>query len=113
MAVSHKIATTVVWGSSTAGTLSEGKILSCEKKNVSKSVEQLDENGELYSFIFHDPRTEVSLEVLATASSVRPAVNSTITVAGGNFFVSESADKWTAGDTKKISISGWAVGDLI
>lgn len=112
MAVSHKIATTVIWGTGTAGTLAEGKLLSVEKKNVSKTVEQLDENGELYSFIFHDPRTEVTVEVLATATSVRPAVNSTITVAGGTFFVSESADKWTAGDTKKISISGWAVGSL-
>ena len=109
MSVAHKIATVCTWGTGTTGTTTTGKILSLDKKTTAKSVEQEDENGELYSLILHDRRVEISLEVLATASSVRPATGTTLTLDAIDYIVTDSSDKWTAGGTKKISISAFRV----
>ena len=110
MSVAHKTSTICTWGTSSAGTHASGKMLSFEKKTTAKQFEQEDENGELYSLVLHDRREEISVELLATSSSVRPATGTTFTIVGTpsvDYIVTESADKWSAGSTKKISVSAY------
>lgn len=109
MSVAHKTATVCIWGTSTAGTHASGKVLSFDKKITAKQFEQEDENGELFSLILHDRREEITVELLATASSTRPAIASTFTIDTKDYIVTDSADKWSAGGTKKISVSAYRV----
>lgn len=106
MSVAIKLDTGVTWGSSGAGTVSAGKILSCTKKNTAKAFEQMDENDELFSLIMHDQRVEVSLEVLATANATVPSPGDAVTVAGvTDLLVMDSEIAWKAGDTVKINMT--------
>lgn len=106
MAVEIKLGTDIIWGSSTAGSLACGKILSCSSKSTAKKYEQMDEDDELYSLIFHDQREEITVEVLAKTAQAKPAPGSTLNIAGVTAaIVTESEEKWSAGDTKKFSIS--------
>lgn len=106
MSVSIKLGQDVVWGTQNAGTLTHGKILSATSKSTAKSFEQEDENGELYSMIFHDQREEITVEVLCNPTAVKPAIGSTLTVCGVTAaLVMDSEEKWATGQTKKFSIT--------
>jgi hypothetical protein len=108
MAADIKLSTAVTWGTVSAGTVSAGKILSCNRKTTAKQFEQLDENNEVHSLVLHDQREEVTLEVLATSTSTPPAIGSTITVAGvTDLIVTEAETVWKQGDTKKFNITAW------
>lgn len=106
MAASIKLGQDVVWGTSTAGTLAQGKILSLSKKSGSKLFEQEDENGETYSVIYYDPTTEVQVEVLVKSAATIPAPGDVVTVAGvTDMLVLDSEQKWQAGQTKKLALN--------
>ena len=106
MSVAIKLGQEVVWGTSAAGTLSHGKILSCSKKSSGKMFEQGDENDETYSVIFYDDTIEATVEVLANTTAVLPARGVLLTVAGvTDLLVIDSEEKWTSGQTKKFSIN--------
>lgn len=106
MAADIKLATAITWGTTGAGTVSQGKILSCTKKNTAKSFEQPDEDGELYSLVLYDQRVEVSLEVLATATPSLPDVGDAIAVGGvADMIVTEAEIAWKVGDTVKLNIT--------
>jgi hypothetical protein len=107
MSVAIKLGQEVVWGTSSAGTLSgQGKILSISKKKSSKMTEQEDEDGETYSVIFFDQFSEVTVEVLAKSDSDVPDPGDALTVVGvTDMLVIDAEEKWTAGQTKKISMS--------
>ena len=80
--VDIKFGDDIIWGTSTAGTLSYGKILSCTSKSTAKKFEQEDENDELYSMVIHDQREEVDVEVLAGTEAAKPAIGDEVTIAG-------------------------------
>ena len=106
MAVEIKLGQEVVWGTSAAGTLSHGKILSADKKNGSKMAEQEDEDGETYSVIFYDQTTEATIEVLCNTSATLPEPGDALTVVGvTDMLVIDAAFKWAAGQTKKLSLT--------
>lgn len=106
MSVAIKFGQDVVWGTSEAGTLTHGKILSVTSKSTAKKFEQEDENGELYSMVIHDQREEVTVEVLAKPAAIKPAIGALLTVAGvTDMLVMDSEDKWSTGQTKKMSIT--------
>jgi hypothetical protein len=107
MAVSIKLGTDVIWGSSTAGTSTLGKVVSCSSKSTAKKFEQMDENDELDSIIFHDQREEITFEVVSKSSGAeKPAPGSLVSIAGvTDALVMESEEKWASGDTKKFSIT--------
>ena len=106
MAVAIKLGTDIVWGTSGAGTLTQGKILSCDSKNGGKVFEQEDENGETYSVVFYDDTQEITVEVLAKTAGAAPARGSLVTIAGvTDAVVIDSSTKWSAGATKKFSIT--------
>lgn len=108
MSVEIKLATTVIWGTSAAGTLSSGKILSCNKKATVKQHEEMDEDNEIHSLILHDQRQEVTLEVLATAISTEPVIGTTISAGGvTDLIVTEAETVWARGATKKFNITAW------
>jgi secreted protein with Ig-like and vWFA domain len=106
MAVEIKLGADVVWGSSTAGTLSHGKILSADKKSGSKLFEQEDEDGETYAPIFYDQTTEISVEILANAAAALPDPGDALTVVGvTDALVIDATMKWASGQTKKIAMT--------
>jgi hypothetical protein len=106
MSVAIKLGQDIVWGTETAGTLSQGKILSCDSKSGGKMFEQEDENGETYSVVFYDDTEEITVEVLAGASATKPARGAELDIAGvTDALVIDSTEKWVAGQTKKFSIS--------
>ncbi len=106
MSVQIKLGDDLIWGTEEAGTLTQGKILSCESKSGGKMFEQEDENGETYSVIFYDDTEEITVEVLAGEEATKPARGDEIDIAGvTDALVTESADKWSAGATKKMSIT--------
>lgn len=106
MSVAIKFGQDVIWGTASAGTLTHGKILSATSKSTAKKFEQEDEDGELYSMVIHDQREEVTVEVLTKPAAVKPAIGTLLTIAGvTDMMVMDSEDKWTAGQTKKMSIS--------
>jgi hypothetical protein len=106
MAVNIKLGSDIVWGSSTAGTLVCGKILSCNSESGGKEFEQEDEDGETYSFILFDDREEIDVEVLAKTAQAKPARGVELAIAGVTAaIVTKSAEKWQAGQTKKFAIS--------
>lgn len=108
MSVAIKLTDEVVWGSSGAGTVSAGKIISCNKKSTVKQHEEPDEDGEPYSLVLYDQREEVTIEILAGKTATQPATGSTITVAGvTDIIVTEAETVWKRGDTKKFQVSGW------
>lgn len=108
MSVSIKLANTITWGSSSAGTLTSGKILSCTRKTTAKQFEQPDEKGEVHTLVLYDQREEFSVEVLATDTSTPPALGSTIDIGGvTGVIVTEAETAWKQGDTKKFNITGW------
>lgn len=108
MSVSIKLATDITWGSSAAGTLTSGKILSLTRKSTNKQFEQPDENGEVHSLVLYDQREEFSIECLATDVSAPPALGSLITAGGvTDILVTEVEIAWKQGDTKKFNITGW------
>ncbi len=106
MAVDIKFGQEIVWGTSSAGTLSHGKILSADSKSTAKKFEQEDEDGELYSMVIYDQREEVTVEVLANTTAVKPAIGDLLTIAGvTDMIVIDSSEKWATGQSKKFSIS--------
>jgi hypothetical protein len=106
MAVSIKLGSDVIWGTSSAGTLTVGKILSCKSKSTAKIFEQNDEDDELYSLVIHDQREEIEVEVLAKTSQTKPAIGTALTIAGiTDAIVISSEENWQAGATKKFTIS--------
>lgn len=108
MSASIKLSTAITWGSTSAGTLTAGKILSCNKKSTVKQHEEADEDGEVHSLVLYDQREEVTLEVLATDTSTPPATGSVITVAGvTDLIVTEAEVVWQRGNTKKFNITAW------
>lgn len=106
MAVAIKLGSDIVWGSSTAGTLTIGKIVSCTSESGGKEFEQEDENGETYSLILFDDREEIDTEILVKNGQVKPARGTLLNIAGvTGAIVLKSADKWQAGQTKKFSVT--------
>jgi hypothetical protein len=104
--VDIKFGQEVVWGTSEAGTLSYGKILSADSKSTAKKFEQEDENGELYSMVIYDQREEATVEVLANTTAVKPAIGAELTIAGvTDMIVMDSSVKWATAQTKKFSIT--------
>jgi hypothetical protein len=105
MSVQKKLSTDVQWGTTGAGTLSAGKILSCTKKSTAKTFEQTDEDDELHSLLMYDQREEVSVEILAKAAgSTQPMPGDTATVAGvTDMIVMEGETVWKKGDTVKYN----------
>ena len=111
MAVSTILGTDVVWGTSgvTAGTgvSTIGKILSFDSKLVTKTSEQADENDELYSMIYYDPREEITLEILAKPATTKPVPGGTIVVNTLTYYVKDSSEKWASNAAKKYSVAAW------
>lgn len=107
MAVEIKLGQEVIWGASSAGTLTnQGKILSASKKKASKLVEQEDEDGETYSVIFYDQTEEATIEILSKTAATIPDPGDLLTVVGvTDMLVIDAEEKWTAGQTKKISLT--------
>ena len=106
MAVSIKLGSDVIWGTSSAGTLVCGKILSCKSTSTAKLFEQNDEDDELYSLVIHDQREEVEVEVLAKTAQTKPAIGTELAIAGLTAaIVTKSEENWSAGGTKKFTIS--------
>lgn len=108
MSVEIKLSTAVTWGSSGAGTVSAGKIISCNKKSTVKQHEDADEDGEVFSLVLYDQRQEVTLEILATNVSTEPAIGSTISAGGVvDLIVTEAETVWQRGNTKKFNVTAW------
>lgn len=109
MSVEIKMGQDIVWGTTAAGTVAaQGKILSATKKTGATKVIQEDEDGEPYSAIYHSQEAMVTLEVLADPDATIPESGDLITVVGvTDLFVDDAEEKWTAGQTKKISINAW------
>ena len=108
MSVEIKLSNAITWGSSAAGTLTSGKILSLTRKTTCKQFEQPDEDGEVHALVIYDQREELSIECLATAESDKPAIGSTITAGDvTDAIVTESEVAWKQGDTKKFNITAW------
>ena len=106
MSVSIKLGTEIIWGTSSAGTLTHGKILSCKSKSTAKLFEQPDEDDELYSLVIHDQREEIEVEVLAKTATTKPAIGTELAIAGVTAaIVTGSEENWQVGQTKKFTIS--------
>ena len=108
MAVQIKLGTDIIWGTSSAGAglAAFGKVLSATSKSGGELHEQKDEDGQTYSVVFFNDHEEISVEVLTKATAVKPARGAALTIVGVNgALVTDCEDKWTAGDTKKMSIS--------
>lgn len=108
MSVENKYSTDVTWGSSGAGTVSYGKILSCTRRKTTKQFEQPDENGELHALVLYDQREEFTLEILAKATQVKPEIGEVVTIdAVTDIIVTEAEIAWKSGDTVKYTITAW------
>ncbi|MEO5915562.1 MAG: hypothetical protein ABIS50_15115 [Luteolibacter sp.] len=106
MSVAIKLGQEVVWGTNSAGTLTQGKILSLSKKTTGGLFEQKDENGETYSVIFFDDQIEISAEVLASTTGAAPARGAAINIGGvTSALVIDADENWKAGETKKFTIN--------
>ena len=109
MAVAIKLGTDLIFstsGTGGAGTSTLGKILSCTSKSGGKELEQEGDDGQTYSLILFDDREEISVEILAGASAVKPARGALVTIAGvTDALVIDSEVKWQSGQTKKISMN--------
>lgn len=106
MAAEIKLGQDVTWGTSAAGTLTCGKIISCDVKNTAKAFEQTDEDDELYSLILHDQRKQINVEVLAKNAQSVPEPGDLVTVGGvTDAIVLESSEKWAVGTTKKFAMT--------
>ena len=110
MAVIIREGQEILWGTSSAGTVTQGKILSADRTRDSKVHEQEDENGETYSLVFYDPKDEVEIEVLAKPGATIPAPGDALTVGGvASLYVLRASEKWSSNNSKKISISARTV----
>lgn len=108
MAVEKKYSTDVTWGTTGAGTVSYGKILSCTRKLTAKQFEQMDENGELHSLVMYDQREEFTLEILAKETQAKPALGDLVTIDGvAEAIVTEAEISWSQGDTVKYNVTAW------
>ena len=108
MSAEIKYSTDITWGTTGAGTVSYGKILSANRKLTAKQFEQMDENSELHSLVLHDQRVEVTLEVLAKATQVQPAIGDVITIdSTADIIITEVDIAWRQGDTVKYNITAW------
>ena len=109
MAASIKLGQDIVWGTTSAagtGSAALGKIISIESKSTSKVHEQPDEDGELYSMVMFDQKEEITVEILAKPSVTKPAVGSTLTIAGvTDAIVMDSTEKWANQEGKKFSLT--------
>lgn len=107
MAVAIKYSTQIVWGASTAGTLTEqGVILSASRKRTSEVFEQKNASGENHSVVFYDPKEEISVEVLAKPDSTVPSPGDEVTVAGVTAaLVIDAEEVWSNSDAKKIRMT--------
>lgn len=112
MAVTHKIAEVCTWGTSELGALTVGTIYSFERRDTCKPVEITDENGELSSLVLTDRRTEISLEILSTASAAAPTTGGTITIDSVAYIIRDSEIMWTAGQARKFRVTAWTNQDF-
>ena len=108
MAIAIKLGQNIQWGTSGAGTVTQGKILSCDSSSQAKMFEQEDENGETYSVVFYDETAEVTLEILAAPAATIPAVGSELTAVGGvatGLLVTKASTAWKTNTTVKFSVT--------
>jgi len=113
MAIQIKRSPDIVWGTTTAGTLTQGIILSATRKKTSEVFEQKNAIGENHSVIFYDEKEELSCEVLADPAATLPEIGAEVTLAGVTAaLVIDCEEKWSNNDAKKISLTlkKWLAG---
>ena len=114
MAVDIQLGADIVWGTAglSPGTVvaALGKVLSYEEKPTAKIFEQTDEDDNLYGLVIYDPRTEVTMEVLASVNASLPVPGSTLEINNiTSLICKDASSKWAVGATQKISISAFCI----
>lgn len=106
MAALIKYSTAIQWGAEGAGSSSLGIILSATRKRTSEVFEQKNAIGENHSVIFHDPKEEITVEVLANATATAPAPGDEVAIAGVTAaLVIDAEEVWSNADAKKIRMN--------